>query len=490
MKRTILFAALLLFVGNPLCMKAQESASTKDAVMVLDRHVLSLDSCVQMALRCNKSVQAAHHQANKYSYTREALRSNFFPNIKLTVADVYSTIDGSSTVNMSTPVAQFTAQQLHDAVPFLVRETFQRRIAEQLAAKLEPLDPDIDFKAKNIFSAALTLEQPIYAGGKIVAAHRMGKIGEEMAAKGEQLSREEIVVAVYEGYQLLVKAKEMKMVADRYDSLLTQLSNDVSSAVKHGMASHNDELKVKVKKNDAELKVRQAENGIRLARMNLCQLVGLPLTAVIDVEAADDADFVASLGMETSTAECLVENRTDYQILDLKRQLAEQKVNLERAEFMPQLGLLVQGGVIDGIELVGNKLFNHKPFLNIGAVLSVPIFHACEGRNKIRAAKEEAEQERMEQQNYVEKMNLELQQHANEVDEAVLEMTMHKRNLEQCEENLRISRKSYEVGMEPLSDLLTAQLMWQQSYAELVEARYQVKIKMTRWRKAAGQISF
>ena len=96
----------------------------------------------------------------------------------------------------------------------------------------------------------------------------------------------------------------------------------------------------------------------------------------------------------------------------------------------------------------------------------------------------------MEQQNYVEKMNLELQQQANEVDEAVMEMTMHKRNLEQCEENLRISRKSYEVGMEPLSDLLTAQLMWQQSYAELVEARYQVKIKMTRWRKAAGQISF
>jgi hypothetical protein len=38
---------------------------------------------------------------------------------------------------------------------------------------------------------------------------------------------------------------------------------------------------VGVKKDEAQLKLRQAENGLRLARMNLCRIVGLPLLTEI-----------------------------------------------------------------------------------------------------------------------------------------------------------------------------------------------------------------
>ncbi|MBR1517025.1 MAG: TolC family protein, partial [Bacteroidales bacterium] len=65
---------------------------------------------------------------------------------------------------------------------------------------------------------------------------------------------------------------------------------------------------------------------------------------------------------------------------------------------------------------------------------------------------------------------------------------MRQRNVEQCEENLRISKKAYSVGMESLSELLTAQLLWQQAYAEMVESKFQLKNKMMKWRKAAGKI--
>jgi outer membrane protein TolC len=67
---------------------------------------------------------------------------------------------------------------------------------------------------------------------------------------------------------------------------------------------------------------------------------------------------------------------------------------------------------------------------------------------------------------------------------------MRQRNLEQCDENLRVSRKAYSVGYETLSELLTAQLLWQQAYAELVESRYQLKSKVVKWRKAAGRLFY
>ena len=39
-----------------------------------------------------------------------------------------------------------------------------------------------------------------------------------------------------------------------------------------------------------------------------------------------------------------------------------------------------------------------------------------------------------------------------------------KRSLEQAEENMKVSGKQYEVGLETLSDYLEAQVLWQQAY--------------------------
>lgn len=455
------------------------------AAIALPGHsqVLSLDSCVAMAIKNNKQIEAARHMVDQYQHTKQSLHANYFPNISLQATDAYSNLTGSSVMDISTPIGSFAAQQVQNLIPTYVDDAMRQNIANNLSNKLTPLNPEIEFKMKNIFSGGLTLEQPIFMGGKIVVSNRMGKIGVRMAQMAEHLSREDVVVSVHDAYQLLVKAKEMSVVAQKYDSLLNQISNDVKSAMKHGMASRNDELKVVVKKNDAELKIRQAENGIRLARMNLCQLIGLPLDTPIDTRDNEDTSVMSLVDRNAQ-----VSNRTEYQLLELKSQLAEQKIKLERSEYMPQLGLIVNAGVLDGMEMLGNKLFNHKFNFTVGAQLKIPLFHGFETRHKVAAAKEELVQSRLIQEDLAGKMNLDLQQQANNVDEAQLEVRLRERNLEQCEENLRISRKAYSVGMEKLSELLTAQLLWQQAYADLVESRYQAKLKMMKWRKAAGRI--
>ena len=155
---------------------------------------------------------------------------------------------------------------------------------------------------------------------------------------------------------------------------------------------------------------------------------------------------------------------------------------------MPQLGFMLNASFLDGMELQNSKLFRSKCNMAVGAVLKVPLFHANETKHKVAAAKEALQQELLRQEELTDKMNLDLQQQANEVDEAQLELQLRKRNLEQCEENLHLSRSAYSVGMETLSELLTAQVLWQEAYAQLIESRYMAKVKMMKWRKAAGRI--
>ncbi len=460
---------IVMLVCSPLGLQAQQT--------------LSLDRCIDMALQTNKDIKAAHHEQKKYEYEMKALRANFYPDINLQASDLYSTIHSNTLLDFATPIGQTLAQQLRDRLPWLISQKIQQQIAHGVAQHMAPFNQNLNFRVGNIVTAGINVMQPLYMGGKISTGYRMGKLGAQMAALGETLTSEQTIIAVHEAYFLMVKAKELREVAVQYDSLLLQLTNDVQSALRNGMVSHNEEMKVKVKKSEAELKIKQAENGIRLARMNLCQVIGLPTCTMIDV-MSDDEDIAISL----IDAGATIEHRTEYQLLKMKSQLAEQQVKLERAEMMPQLGLSVNAAVTDGMKLMGQKILNHKPSFTIGVSLKIPISHGNQTRNKVKAAQEELARQRMEQASLCEKMGLELQQHANEVEEAGLELVMRQENLEQCAENLRISRKSYSVGYESLSDLLMAQLLWQQAYTELVETRYLLKIKTVKWRKAAGQL--
>ena len=83
-------------------------------------------------------------------------------------------------------------------------------------------------------------------------------------------------------------------------------------------------------------------------------------------------------------------------------------------------------------------------------------------------------------------MLLELTQAANNLDEAKLESELADRSLWQAEENRRVSKSQYEVGLETLSDHLEAQALWQQAYETQVDARFQLYLNYVAYLKAAG----
>ena len=449
---------------------------------------LSLDSCIHMALRANRQIEKAQLQTRQREYTLKAVKANFFPNFKASVRDIYSTARGSFSIEGGylptfTPGTDGSMQpnvMINPATGLPVMGADGVTPVFQQYAYFPT--QEIKYKVNNIIQAGITLEQPIYMGGKIKAGYAMSQLARKMAQENERLSEAQVIVKTEEAYALLVRATEMHGVALVYDSLLQSLQHDVQAAKTHGMASHNDVLKVGVKKDEAELKLRQAENGLRLARMNLCQLIGLPLLTKINPETLKDPDNLEF----PKSPDNAISQRPEAALLDMKSLLAEEKVKLERAEFLPQVGLMAGYNYLYGLKLNDHRLLdggNFAALLNV----SIPLYHFGEGRNKVRAARMEAEQARVEQQDLMEQMELEATREANNLDEALLEVEITTRSLAQAAENLRAARKSYAAGMESLSDLLEAQTLYQQSLARQAEARCQVSLSAARYRKATGQ---
>ncbi len=425
--------------------------------------VMTLDECVRQAKENNKKIKASEWQVLTSQHELHGAKALFFPSFSLTGNVLYSTVDGSYSSGMGQlPVTG------SDGVP------------NGQFALFPGIDLAYDFGW--IYGGGIKMEQPIYTGGKIRAGYRMAKIGNEIAVQNRRLTEAEVIVETSRAYADVVRTKELVKVAASYNELLTELMRTVESARKHGLKPQNDVLKVQVKLDESLLNLRRAENGYRLAMMNLCHCMGRPLTDRIETsDTLPETDYAVERGAD-------IENRPEYLILDGKENLAKREVDVAKSEHLPQVGLVGQYGYLNGIDLNGSKLLDNQNFL-VGVQVSIPIFNFGRRVDKIKSARAQYAQVQAEREDTDERLTLEMNRSLNDLDEALLERRLAESSVVSAEENLRASRLQYEKGAESLSDHLEAQTLWLQARQTWVETRIDCYLRWLEYRKAIGRIN-
>lgn len=425
---------------------------------------LSLADCHALALKQNKEIAASAKQTESAIYSQKSYRSLYLPNIKASINGIYSSAKGEYNIE---------GGLLPNVDPSTGNITPGTTYFPGLA---------LQYEIGDVVTGGIEIEQPIYMGGKIRAANKMSSIGVELSKMNDSLTIINIQLAVDNSYALLVKAQEMKKVATSYNNLLKELLHNVESAFKNGIKPKNDVMKVKVKYGESQLAVKKAENAIRLAQMNLCHVIGLPLTTNIEIENA-----YPNLPHSPTPTETTINSRQEYQMLNKQIEIAEQQLKIQRSDALPSVALVGMAGYTRGIEL-NERLFLDNSSFSVLMNISIPLFHFGENHNKIKAARAKVEKARLEQEYKTEQMQLQITQAINNLEEAELECSLSKENLEQTSENLRLSQQAYDVGLEALSDLLEAQSLWQQAHQANVEAQFKLYLSHIEYKKAIGRM--
>lgn len=440
---------------------------------------LTIEQCRQLALQNNKSRRIVSLSTEAAGYTRKSVWAQFFPDLSLRAFGLYDTGTGGLSYDLS-GLAGNVGGMVMDAVQSGVITPQQAQWFANKASGLPGSVEMVDYKMDWVYGGSVVLKQPLYMGGKIRAAYRMSGLAVDMYREGERLSETQVIQKADEAYAKVVNAMELEQVALRYKELLQELESNVESSIRHGLGMENDRLKVQVKLNEVELQLRRARNGVRLAKMNLCHVTGRPLTDDVTVRseypAVSDAQELQAYDVSA---------RPEYAMLDYRTQLAGQQVRMARSEMMPQLALLAKYGYFHGLEVNGNPMFDDWTFAG-GVTLSVPLFHFGERSNKLKAARTKLEQARLEREDKMEEMQLELARAANNLDEARLEVTLSESSLQQAESNMKLTEQRYRAGLEPLSDCLEAQAQWQQAYETHVNSHFQLHLASVDYLRSAG----
>ena len=476
---------------------------------------LNLDSCRAMALRNNKQLNASKLKKDVATNLKKSARTKYLPKVdalggyewiskeisllnegqKSAFSNLGSNILGGISGNANNMMTELVGKGL------LTPEQAQKiggllnekggLIQQQGNALGQSVVDAFRTDTRNMWAGSVMVRQPIYMGGAIIAANKIADIGEQIADNDLDMQTQQTLYSIDQAYWLAVSLKQKYKLATSYHDLVKKLNEDVHKMIQQGVATKADGLKVDVKVNEAEMKITQAEDGLVLSKMLLCQLCGIPMNQQITL-ADEDKESLALSGTPVDTeqqrvaaSDSALNTRPELRMLQNTLDISKQATNLVRAVYLPHVALT------GGYTISNPNVFNgfEKKFAgvwNVGVIVQVPVWNWFDGAYKVRAAKAASNIAQMNLDDTREKIHLQIAQSQFKVKEAQKKLSMAMKNIDSAEENLRCANLGFKEGVMEVTDVMAAQTAWQQAQSQKIDAEIDVKLTQVGLNKALG----
>lgn len=474
------------------------------------QQVLTLDECRQMAVENNNSLKTAQQKIKVAGYDRNIALANYFPKITATGTYMYTSRDWklidddkageiqNAGTTLQNDVTDKMMQIMSDKdvmTKYMTDAAFKKLIdglqttdiATPINAIGQHITEALTLDMHNLCGAVVSVQQPVFMGGKIVASNQMAKYAEELAQSQYDAEHAQVLADIEQAYWQIVSIAAKKNLAENYADLLRQMGKDVDALVAEGFATPSDALTIKVKMNEAEMLYTKATNGLALAKMLLCKECGLPLDSEITLaDETLDAIPVPQMSPVISDEEVYAA-RPEIKSLDLAKKIYDKKVAVVRADGLPTVAVMANYAVTNPNVFNG---FQNKfgGFFSAGVLVNVPIFHGTEAIQKTRKAKAEAALTQYRLDDAKEMISLQVAQLRQQEGEALEKLTMAESNLENAEENLRVATAGWNEGMIASNVVLQAQTAWLQAHSEYIETGVELQMCSVNLAKAEGRL--
>ena len=423
----------------------------------------SLEQLKDAALRNNITVRNAQRSVEAAQQQRKEAFTKYFPNVSGT----------GFWFNANKGMAQTTVNPSEIMSPEIGASLAQIFPPEALAALANPISISM---MKNGTIGSLMALQPVFAGGQIINGNKLAKVGEDVSRLQLQLSENEVEKTTEQYFWQLASLQEKMKTINAVDTLLADIHKDVDVAVRAGVAMQNDLLQVQLRQNDVESQRLKLQNGISIVRMLLAQYCGL-----------DQTEFTLDYQTELSSPLPQKQDHSQALLGTAEYQLLGKQVEATSLQKKMTVGQNLPSVAVGAGYNYHNLLENDHTFGMVFATVSVPITDWWGGSHAIKRKKIEYQKAVDEQHDKAQLLQIRMQNAWNNVEEARQQLDIAKRSIEQAEENLRLNRNFYRAGTSKMSDLLEAQLLYQQSLDRRTDAYADYQNKLLEYRQATGQ---
>ena len=458
--------------------------------------VVSLDSCRSMALESNKQLMITRQAMKTAHYQNREAFAAYLPALDFNGGYMYNQKDISIfSSDQYLPIKTFDPAKGSYEFSLVTNPETGMPIkgpdGQYIPKDVAYLPKDaMTYDIHNVFFGAVTLTQPIYMGGKIVAMNKITRYAEHLAEQLNNSEAENVVYAVDAAYWMVVSLKSKQKLAQSYVNLLDTLQHNVSLMVDEGVATRSDLLSVDVKLNSAQVDLTKVDNGLSLARMALAQVCGLPVNTVFTLadEDLETADVTGDVANQYNMEE-IYSRRPDLRALEIGVNIAGQAKNVALSDMLPKVAVIGAYGFSNPNMFNGfSKRFNGA--FSVGATVSIPLWHWGGNYNKYRAAKSEETIMKLRLSDARDLVDLQVNQASFKAQEAYKTYDMTSTNLAKADDNLRTANLAFKEGVATTDNVMEAQTAWLKAHSEQIDAMIDVYLCNTYLSKALGTLQY
>lgn len=391
-------------------------------------NVLTIDSCFALAKANNAKLKTSSLEIKRAQEVKAQAFTKFFPQVQ----------GAAIGYNAYSPILRLTTDDVSNVV---IRE-----VLEDIIRLLEPFtgfDGEISMLDKGS-SIGVIAAQPVFMGFQILNGNRLAEVGIEAAELQSEVTEREVLENIESSYYLVLGLQQKVKTVETALAMLDTIDNTVNAALKAGLVTKNDALKVALEKNKLKAQQLQLNDGIFLASRLLCQQIGIEMPEnglVLDFDNENvNKKFEENIGFV----------RPEVQLLELQVQAEKLRRKMTVGATSPNL--IVGGAAYYGNMISRTVRSNALLFIS----LRVPMTQWWETSHKLKEHDIKINQYEIDRQNLTEQMSIQEDQAYTNMVEAEALLRSDSAAYKMAFENYRVERLNYNAGLNTITDVLQA----------------------------------
>lgn len=370
---------------------------------------LSLDQCIRIALNENPTIKVDSMEIERVNYALKEVKGQLFPEVNAT--------------------GQYTRN--------LMLQTMYMDAGDGNVM-------GIKMGRDNTYSGGFQASLPIVVPQlwKTIKLNENQILQNIETARANKLS---LVNQVKNAYYALLLAQDTKRVIEQNHSTAQRHAEIYKKQFDLGTASEYDVLRANVAVTNLEPSILEAENSVKLLKLQLKVLMGMD--ARLEIEPSQHLDdFKGSMYGNVLATDTTLVNNTTLKKLDLQTDYLNKVVDVQKAAWYPTLSATGS--------LMWHSMSNGSPFRNfqwtrssaIGITLAWPVFQGFRRKNKIKQAEIQAREMTWQRENTERSLHMQVQSQVDNIHKSLKQVESNEGGVRQAEKASDIMQQSFLIG--------------------------------------------
>jgi len=411
---------------------------------------LTVDQAVQTGLENSKSLRSSH--------------------FKVTAADAKA--DEAGTLGLPSLKVQGAYTRLSDIPPSAITTPFG-------TFEIAPT-------VLNNYTLKATVQQPLWTGGRISGAADANEALAEASRQEYSKDRAEIIYAVKQWYWNLHRANEALTVVNENVQQIQAHVTDAENLQRQGMLTANDVLKVQVQLSDAKVRQIDAKNTVRLSMIQLNNVLGLPLSTVIELATPLESGAAVTAELDSLVKRALTA-RPDLIAMQARVRAGESGLTAARGGWWPQVYLTGNYNYLRPNQRVFPTKDEFKDTWDVSLSVSFDLWNWNQTGHQTTQAEAQLAQAQEGLSLMQDMATLEVTQAFLAVGQARERSAVAEQGVTQAEESYRVMTERFRKGLVSNSDLLDAEGALLQAKLNRTNSAAEMVLAAARLSKAVGE---